>query len=140
MDGNFHINYWSKEACYLNQRVVRIRQKELATMLIRYQIEPFIQLRERSVSRTTVGHLSDKDLKSIRILLPDAKTREGITTLFDNSLKKIITNQQENSQLSKLRDWLLPMLINGQVSVGKAYEQVEAVLGMVAEDGEEYKK
>src|SRR5690606_34216169 len=25
MDGNFHINYWSLENCYLNQRCLRIR-------------------------------------------------------------------------------------------------------------------
>ncbi len=34
-------------------------------------------------------------------------------------------------QLSDLRDWLLPMLMNGQVTVGEAKEQ----LGMVAEEG-----
>jgi len=26
-------------------------------------------------------------------------------------------NQQQNQELSKLRDWLLPMLMNGQVTV-----------------------
>ncbi len=26
--------------------------------------------------------------------------------------------KEENQQLSSLRDWLLPMLMNGQVSVG----------------------
>lgn len=41
---------------------------------------------------------------------------------------------QENHQFSNLHDWLLPMLMNGQVTVGKAYEQVEEVLSMVAED------
>lgn len=34
------------------------------------------------------------------------------------------------------RYWLLPMLMNGQVTVGKA----EAALGMVAEEGKLYKK
>lgn len=32
------------------------------------------------------------------------------------------------------RDWLLPMLMNGQVTVGAVEEQ----LGMVAESGEKY--
>ncbi|MFN8244716.1 MAG: restriction endonuclease subunit S [Ferruginibacter sp.] len=40
---------------------------------------------------------------------------------------------KQNQQLSQLRDWLLPMLMNGQVTVGQAYEQVEEVLGMAAE-------
>jgi type I restriction enzyme S subunit len=47
-------------------------------------------------------------------------------------------NLKENQQLASLRDWLLPMLMNGQVSVG-GYE-VEEQLGMVAEEKVEYKK
>ncbi len=42
----------------------------------------------------------------------------------------------EKQELVSLRDWLLPMLMNGQVSVGEAEEE----LGMVAESGVEYKK
>ena len=36
-------------------------------------------------------------------------------------------------------NWLLPMLMNGQVSVG-GYEVEDSELGMVAEGREEYKK
>ena len=42
-------------------------------------------------------------------------------------------NLLENQQLSSLRNWLLPMLMNGQVRVGDVEE-----LGMVAEERESY--
>tara|TARA_B100000949_G_C14273363_1_gene448421 strand:- start:1564 stop:1716 length:153 start_codon:yes stop_codon:yes gene_type:complete len=45
--------------------------------------------------------------------------------------KKINLIQKENQKLAAVRDWLLPMLMNGQVKVGEAKEQ----LGMVAEKG-----
>ena len=48
-------------------------------------------------------------------------------------------NLKENQELASLRDWLLPMLMNGQVSVG-GYEVEDSELGMVAEDKVEYKK
>lgn len=32
-------------------------------------------------------------------------------------LKKLIVNQRENTKLASLRDWLLPMLMNGQITV-----------------------
>ncbi len=48
---------------------------------------------------------------------------------------KLENSKIENQKLSELRDWLLPMLMNGQVTVGDAEEK----LGMVAEDGETYK-
>lgn len=44
-------------------------------------------------------------------------------------------NLKENKELASLRDWLLPMLMNGQVSVGDVEEQ----LGMVVEPNVEYK-
>lgn len=44
---------------------------------------------------------------------------------------KLENSKLENQELSSLRYWLLPMLMNGQVSVGA----VEEKLGMVAEEG-----
>ena len=117
MDGNFHMNYWIKEDCYLNQRVVKVNSDKLPNMVLKYQIEPFIKLREKSVSRTTVGHLSDKDLKAINVILPKEKYLSSIFDKFESILENIIINQQQNQELTQLRDWLLPMLINGQVKV-----------------------
>jgi len=117
MDGNFHMNYWIKEDCYLNQRVVKVNSDKLPNMVLKYQIEPFIKLREKSVSRTTVGHLSDKDLKAINVILPKEKYLSPIFERFENILKNIIINQQQNQELTQLRDLLLPMLMNGQVKV-----------------------
>jgi type I restriction enzyme S subunit len=118
MDGNFHINYWSKDNCYVNQRVVKLSETILPSIYLRYQVEPYIQLREKSVSRTTVGHLSDKDLKAITILIPEKETLIKSREFYQNTLKEILTNQNQNQKLSELRDWLLPMLMNEQVRVG----------------------
>ena len=117
MDGNFHMNYWIQEDCYLNQRVVKVNSDKLPNMVLKYQIEPFIKLREKSVSRTTVGHLSDKDLKAINVILPKEKYLSSIFDKFESILENIIINQQQNQELTQLRDWLLPMLMNGQVKV-----------------------
>ena len=117
MDGNFHMNYWIKDYCYLNQRVVKVNSDKLPNMVLKYQIEPFIKLREKSVSRTTVGHLSDKDLKAINVILPKDKYLSSIFEKFESILENIIINQQQNQELTQLRDWLLPMLMNGQVKV-----------------------
>lgn len=64
---------------------------------------------------------------------------EDIVTRFNTiiSFKEIISaNINQNKLLEDLRDWLLPMLMNGQVSVGDVEEQ----LGMVAEEGGRYGK
>ena len=123
MDGNFHINFWDKNGAYLNQRSVRIRSKQtynISNFQAYFELTPHIKAREKNVSRTTVAHLSDKDLKRLFVL--NAKTTNHFKPKenLDSLLKKIISNRLENQQLSSLRDWLLPMLMNGQVRVGDA--------------------
>lgn len=141
MDGNFHINYWNKENCYLNQRALRIRSKEnsISEIQVRFSIEPYIKAREKNVSRTTVAHLSAKDVNDLKVLKATSKIQYKANEFFKSTLKKIISNSVENQELASLRDWLLPMLMNGQVSVG-GVEVEDSELGMVAEDKVEYKK
>lgn len=118
MDGNFHINFWNEKGAYLNQRSVRIRTKEdseISNFQVYFEITPYIKAREKNVSRTTVGHLSDKDLKSLFLLVPNIKLNHK--SIFDSILNKLTTNKVQNQELANLRDWLLPMLMNGQVSV-----------------------
>ena len=120
MDGNFHINFWSKSDVYLNQRTVRLRDKSnslISVFQCYFELSPYIKAREKNVSRTTVGHLSDKDLKRLYLLSPDPSKSFNPKTLFDSLLNKMMLNRVENKTLSSLRDWLLPMLMNGQVTV-----------------------
>lgn len=120
MDGNFHLNFWDKDECYLNQRSVRIRKKAKSVpshFQVLFDIRPYIQAREKNVSRTTVGHLSAKDINGLKVLIPSSNDLILRCKMFDSILNKLISNRNENQKLSELRDWLLPMLMNGQVKV-----------------------
>ena len=117
MDGNFHMNYWNDNVSYLNQRSVRLRTKSKSTVSImqaKYDIAPYIKAKELRSKGSTVGHLSDKDLKELFILVsPNADFRNK----FDSILAEIIENRCEMIELTKQRDELLPLLMNGQASV-----------------------
>jgi type I restriction enzyme S subunit len=121
MDGNFHINYWNRDNCYLNQRSLRIRSnnESISEIQARYSIEPFIQAREKNVSKTTVAHLSAKDVNDLKILKADNEFQIKANTFFNSNLEKIVSNRIQNQKLTELRDWLLPMLMNGQVRVSE---------------------
>ena len=121
MDGNFHMNFWDKDGSYLNQRSVRIRARDdssISTFQAYFELSPYIKAREKNVSRTTVGHLSDKDLKRLHLLQIKGSKEFDPRKTFDSLLSKIIHSRVENQELTLLRDWLLPMLMNGQVTVG----------------------
>lgn len=45
------------------------------------------------------------------------KVAEKLGQHLEPILKQLIVNQRENTKLAQLRDWLLPMLMNGQVTV-----------------------
>ncbi len=47
--------------------------------------------------------------------------------MFNPLIIKKVNNQLENQKLSELRDWLLPMLMNGQVSVGGVEKEIEGL-------------
>ena len=117
MDGNFHMNYWNDNISYLNQRSVRIRAKIDSTVSIvqaKYDIAPYIKAKELRAKGSTVGHLSDKDLKELFVLVcPSVDLRKK----FDSILAEIIENRCEIVELTKQRDELLPLLMNGQATV-----------------------
>ncbi len=139
MDGNFHMNFWDKENCYLNQRCVKIKQKNeysVSTFQTLFDTQPYIKAREKNVSRTTVGHLSANDINGLNIMKASDNIQIQANKIFDAILDKILINRNENQELTALRDWLLPMLMNGQVTVGEAEEK----LNMAAEPQAEYKK
>ena len=113
MDGNFQMNYWTRNGDVVNQRITRIRKCEIPLVIIRMQIEPYINAKIDSVARSTVGHLGDADFKLQRILVPCGIDLQP----FDLFLQKIIELRKENQQLASLRDFLLPMLMNGQLKI-----------------------
>lgn len=115
MDGNFQMNFWPRNNDCVNQRIVRIRKGIIPLLLIKFQIKPYIDRKVSSVARSTVGHLKDNDIKELKILLPS--TDQLDLTIFDTFLQKIITIENESQQLKSLRNFLLPMLMNGQVSI-----------------------
>lgn len=63
-----------------------------------------------------------KYLKDYYIVIPDNRTLGLFSKQVQPLFNKIQKNNQESDELRKLRDWLLPMLMNGQISVNKGHK------------------
>lgn len=117
-----------------------VPKKYFTTEYLYYQIKNKIPLIEARSSGSTFKEVSGSILKSIKVLTPP----EEIIELYQNTIGPVFEKQnileQENQKLAELRDWLLPMLMNGQVRVEKGYEEVEEELGMVAENNGKYEE
>ena len=74
---------------------------------------------ERLNTGTGVPSMTTDIIYKLKVVIPG----ENIIKQFDNVLSpwylSIKERKVENQQLASLRDFLLPMLMNGQVKVGK---------------------
>jgi type I restriction enzyme S subunit len=59
-----------------------------------------------------------KFLKDQNVILPDQKVASAFEHVAESLYKKIKNNIFEIQELTQFRDWLLPMLMNGQITVG----------------------
>ena len=127
----------SKEDCCIGRGLACMNSK---TNAITYLFGVMVNLKQtfdrRNASGTTFGSITKDDLFSLPVIIPNEKTVRAFQNLVFPSFEKQNKIELENIELASLRDWLLPMLMNGQVSVG----DVEEELGMVAEERTSYGK
>lgn len=106
--------------CCIGRGLAALNSKQGFDSYLFYVMVYFKQIFDhRNNSGTTFGSITKDDLFSLKLVLPAKKLLEK----YDNQVSKyneiILNNHKQNQQLIKLRDWLLPMLMNGQVTVGK---------------------
>ncbi|HHX70407.1 MAG TPA: restriction endonuclease subunit S [Gallicola sp.] len=115
-NGNFNIKlYDGKFNAYQRTYILIPSEKKYYTLV-------YMAVRDRIASLTKgsrgsiVKFITKGDLEDIQIPLPKDRNLNVFSQL-NTITKKIEKNLEENQQLGELRDWLLPMLMNGQVSI-----------------------
>ena len=64
---------------------------------------------------STRASLNENNISYINIVVPDDKTLLKFNVLANNYIETILKINEENQELENLRDYLLPILVNGQV-------------------------
>lgn len=67
--------------------------------------------------KTTMGHITSDHLEQSQIAIPDDAVAKDFEVAANPLLDRIVKAHEEIQQLNELRDWLLPMLMNGQITV-----------------------
>ena len=80
--------------------------------------------------------LTVPQISTLKIIFPTTNILEKFRNIISPVTKKTVIIKKETQKLTQLRDWLLPMLMNGQVTVADAKEQIDEL--MVAEPGVGY--
>lgn len=62
-------------------------------------------------------NLSQDKIKELYFVIPEDKLIDKFYKISNSHFEMILRNLKENQELASLRDWLLPMLMNGQVKI-----------------------
>jgi len=88
-----------------------------STAFIYYTVKGSLKTITQYASGSTFKEVSAGVLKTVKIVLPDSNIVDQFTESVASIFKRQDLLEQENQQLIQLRDWLLPLLMNGQVTV-----------------------
>ena len=118
--------YWAGGRGGLNQHIFKVvpkqgYPKEFVYHQISAYINHFVKMAESR--KTTMGHITSDHLAQSRIVLPPIQVLTRFQALSAVAHERIIRVKKENRELTQLRDWLLPMLMNGQARVDASSEQ-----------------
>lgn len=70
-----------------------------------------------SCMASTRASLSEENLKSLNIVIPNDDILNEFQDKITVMRNLILSNQEENEKLTELKEFLLPMLMNGQINV-----------------------
>jgi type I restriction enzyme S subunit len=68
-------------------------------------------------SGSVQGQITRTNVSPLKIILPEKKIIDKFSKISKNIVSKKLLINEENQKLAELRDWLLPLLMNGQVKV-----------------------
>ena len=104
--------------CCIGRGLSALNSKDGFNGFLFYVMEYFKRIFDRrNAEGTTFGSITQNDLYSLKLVYPNQKQLKSYDAIVAQFNFMILNNHKKNQQLAKLRDWLLPMLMNGQVKV-----------------------
>ena len=113
------IQYWTGGKAGLNQHIFKvIPSEDIPKEYVYHQLKEYIVnfVKIAEARKTTMGHITQDHLKFSRIVIPPYEVLRRFEERMKPIHKQMVKCNQENRKLIYLRDFLLPMLMNGQVT------------------------
>jgi type I restriction enzyme S subunit len=102
----------------MNQSCYALRAKTgISHTYLFFLAKELIHHLEVKSSGSVFDSIVSSDIEFTILTIPDSSIIKKFASVAEPAFKRIANNARENQQLTQLRDWLLPMLMNGQVSV-----------------------
>lgn len=113
------VKIWSQGRVALNQHIFKVTSENYPKTFYYFELLNYLNHFKMMAEKrkTTMGHITQDHLKQSMICIPPVSLLQTAHQSIDPFFKKHLLHEKENQHLTQLRDWLLPMLMNGQVTV-----------------------
>lgn len=117
---SLEIAFWFGRTAGLNQHIFKVIPKapfsrEYVYLQLSEYIVQFVRIAESR--KTTMGHITSDHLNESRIVVPSSAVIQKFSTIVRPIFEELKVCHAEMEHLQSLRDWLLPMLMNGQATI-----------------------
>ncbi|MCT3940890.1 restriction endonuclease subunit S [Elizabethkingia anophelis] len=108
----------NRDICTTNQGFKSIVcNKKYSYEYVYYILNQYMPVIEANATGSTFKEISATVFKAINIIKPNKQVVDEFVKRISPIFQKQDNLEQQNQELASLRDWLLPMLMNGQVKV-----------------------
>lgn len=134
---NYGEVHYSLEPCWISDNAVTAQPLE--NFYLWWLIDTLKRINYKQIAGGSAQPLiTQGQLKELKFALPNDELFKQFHEKVQSLYIHFNQNLKQNQKLSELRNWLLPMLMNGQVKVGAAEDKAE--LRMAAEPRVKYGK
>lgn len=106
------------EDCCIGRGLAALNSKFGSQLHLLYTLSGFKQLFDvMDGNGTAFGSITKDTLFEMKVVIPRRDQIKSFEEMVQPIEQKIRVAEQENRELTKLRDWLLPVLMNGQATV-----------------------
>ena len=118
---SLEVMLWAYGKGGLNQHIFKVTSaNEYPKTFFYYQLLDYVSIFKKiaEARKTTMGHITQDHLQQSLIAIPDDV---NVAKLFNSKISPIfdliVKAQEDNSNIQSLRDFILPLLINGQYTI-----------------------
>lgn len=113
------VKIWSQGKGALNQHIFKVSSEYYPKFFYYFELLNYLKHFKMmaDLRKTTMGHITLDHLKQAYICLPPIELLNKLGNSINDILNTQLTLDKEKRELALLKNWLLPMLMNGQVTV-----------------------
>ncbi|OMQ11876.1 restriction endonuclease subunit S [[Flexibacter] sp. ATCC 35103] len=118
-----YINFW-REPIFACDCITVRGKNDTITLMILYHLKLLQNYILSQATGSAQPHVYPSDIKILNYIVPSNDLIKLFGKMVIQSNEKIANNLKENQELASLRDWLLPMLMNGQITVSEIQKEI----------------